>query len=350
MQHQLAMNSRYSPTERIGVNAVEQIVIKELGWIFREQPIVDVGVDAIIEQCENGNPTGKLIAVQIKSGESHFHITDSRLIYYASHIHYHYWLNLNIPIILVAHLPNSEETYWQHLSENNFKKSKSRWKVEIPKKLIFDSRSKFKINNLFSTGNQEDISYGQHDKNIEYDSLFDIMEDVNCISKSTNCIRNINVAMAEMTDRSSLFHQKLMKYRENGLTDKNQQVLATIKGHGGDLNLCAKRMENEILLFSNLCSKGFVAYKNLILFGNVFNIDSSLVNDAISTIISIPSAMEKAIESIKYLRSVSLGLPNKYNAIKESKKFLLEVLDLIISEYSEAKNIIEYKIQPPALP
>lgn len=45
---------RYSATERIGVNAVERIVVSELGWIFREQPIMDMGIDAQIELVENG--------------------------------------------------------------------------------------------------------------------------------------------------------------------------------------------------------------------------------------------------------------------------------------------------------
>ncbi len=86
------MNSRYSPTETIGVHAVGYIVAKELGWIFREQPIVDVGVDAIIEQCEDGNPTGRFIAVQIKSGAGNFYISKNknRITYDASHIHYNY--------------------------------------------------------------------------------------------------------------------------------------------------------------------------------------------------------------------------------------------------------------------
>ena len=47
--------ARYSTTERIGVNAVEHIVLHELGWIFREQPIVDMGIDAHIERVDDGS-------------------------------------------------------------------------------------------------------------------------------------------------------------------------------------------------------------------------------------------------------------------------------------------------------
>ena len=61
------MMSRYNTTERLGINAVEQIILKELKWIFREQLIADMGIDAQIEVVCNGVPTGQLLALQIKN-------------------------------------------------------------------------------------------------------------------------------------------------------------------------------------------------------------------------------------------------------------------------------------------
>lgn len=60
-----------SHTGRIGV-AGTQLLFKRLGWIFREQPIEDYGIDAHVEVVENNTPTGTLIALQIKSGKSWF--------------------------------------------------------------------------------------------------------------------------------------------------------------------------------------------------------------------------------------------------------------------------------------
>ncbi|WP_149206761.1 DUF4365 domain-containing protein [Flavobacterium johnsoniae] len=122
---------RFDPTERIGVNATERIITKNLGWIFREQSIADVGIDAIIEQVENGEPTGKFIAIQIKSGIGNFYRNEKNLTYYVSNVHYNYWLNLNIPIILVAHLPDEDETYWQQINLENLKKSKKDGKLRF---------------------------------------------------------------------------------------------------------------------------------------------------------------------------------------------------------------------------
>ena len=75
---------------RIGVSSTEKI-INQMGMIFREQPTDDYGIDAQIETIENGYATGKLIAVQIKSGESYFSETTSEsIIYRGERKHYDY--------------------------------------------------------------------------------------------------------------------------------------------------------------------------------------------------------------------------------------------------------------------
>src|SRR5262249_4360686 len=60
-------------TERKGINAVEKIFLHEFSWLFREQPVSDYGIDAQVEVVENNKPTGKLIALQIKTGSRWYH-------------------------------------------------------------------------------------------------------------------------------------------------------------------------------------------------------------------------------------------------------------------------------------
>lgn len=79
--------SRYSATERVGINAVEAILLNEFKWIFREQPIVDMGIDAHVELVENGSPSGKLIGLQIKTGKGNFHETKDAYVYYGDDLH-----------------------------------------------------------------------------------------------------------------------------------------------------------------------------------------------------------------------------------------------------------------------
>lgn len=133
---------RYSPTERIGVNAVEAIVLKELDWIFREQPISDMGIDAHIELVDVGAPTGKLMAVQIKTGMSHFRDTGTALVYYGTLAHLDYWTGHSLPVVLIAHLPDKGgETFWVVINEKAIIRTEKAWKIEIPKANIFSKKT-----------------------------------------------------------------------------------------------------------------------------------------------------------------------------------------------------------------
>jgi hypothetical protein len=140
---------RYSATERIGLNAVERIVVSGLGWIFREQPIVDMGIDAQIELVENGNPSGKLIALQLKSGASHFRSSPDAYTYYGDLTHLDYWLSHALPVILVAHLPESDETLWVHVTALVVARTEKAWRISIPKKNKLGPETKHLIERVF---------------------------------------------------------------------------------------------------------------------------------------------------------------------------------------------------------
>src|SRR5437899_909176 len=73
-------------TEKLGINAVERIFL-DFGWIFRRQTEDDYGIDAIVEVAKDGLPTGRLIALQIKSGASYFKKRDVNYAYYGEAKH-----------------------------------------------------------------------------------------------------------------------------------------------------------------------------------------------------------------------------------------------------------------------
>ena len=137
--------STYNTTERIGVNAVEKIILKEFGWIFRDQPIIDMGIDAHIESVEGGKPTGNLIGLQIKTGSSHFSAKNDGLVYYGKNEHLNYWLNHSLPVVLIGHLPETGKTYWVNITNENIEKTNKAWRVTIPysQELNSDSQQTF---------------------------------------------------------------------------------------------------------------------------------------------------------------------------------------------------------------
>lgn len=137
--------ARYDKTEQAGVHAVATLVVDKLGWIFREQPIADMGIDAHIELVrQDNNPTGQLIGVQIKSGEGNFHETADAWVYYGTHAHLDYWTGHALPVILVAHLPKRGETLWVQIDESTIHRTRKHWRVAVPKdqRLGPDTRAK----------------------------------------------------------------------------------------------------------------------------------------------------------------------------------------------------------------
>lgn len=97
-------------TEREGVSAVQSIVYRELKWFFREQTVDDYGIDAQIEVTNREHPTGKMIAVQIKSGASYFvSTTEDGSIFRFDEKHKKYWLGHALPVIVLLYHPVSQK-------------------------------------------------------------------------------------------------------------------------------------------------------------------------------------------------------------------------------------------------
>ncbi|HHC6532808.1 TPA: DUF4365 domain-containing protein, partial [Vibrio parahaemolyticus] len=150
--------SRYNPTERIGINAVESVVVRNLGWIFRDQPVCDQGIDAHIEIVDDGNPTGKLLGVQVKSGSSHFKETTQGYVYYGSLVHLEYWLSYSLPVILVGYLPEEDKVIWAPITKSSIEYTPKNWKITIPKNCVLTGMSGDSLKSLVQ-GTPEEIKY-----------------------------------------------------------------------------------------------------------------------------------------------------------------------------------------------
>ncbi len=126
--------------DREGVSYVNYTVSSELGYIFREQPSDDYGVDAHIEIIEDKYPTGKLIALQIKSGESYFKKErGENIIYRGEEKHLTYWTKHSLPVIIVLYNTITKECIWEQVKKENVSKStKNYWEMLVPRNKILN--------------------------------------------------------------------------------------------------------------------------------------------------------------------------------------------------------------------
>lgn len=134
-----------SRTGRIGV-AGTQLLFGKLGWIFREQPIEDYGIDAHVEVVEGNKATGKLIALQIKCGESWFEEkTDDGIVFRGEIKHLEYWQEHSLPVMVVLYHEGEEVAYWQAVNSNNVQKTEKAWKLIVPFRQKINAQSLEKI-------------------------------------------------------------------------------------------------------------------------------------------------------------------------------------------------------------
>ena len=124
--------------ERIGVNKVAS-VLSEMKFIFRETSNSDVGIDGQIEEIdENYNATGRIMAVQIKSGKSYLRDNRETWIFNIDEAHRNYWSLFPIPVILLVHNTNDNQIYFIDVKYA----LNTTDKIEIPKKNILCSKNK----------------------------------------------------------------------------------------------------------------------------------------------------------------------------------------------------------------
>jgi hypothetical protein len=127
------MNNQYTPTERLGVNAVEKVFLRS-NWIFREQHATDVGIDAQAEVYENGLASGRALALQIKSGVSYFSERNSLGFVFRGELkHLKYWTEHSLPVILVLYHPDEDKAWWCAIKDNpSIAQTPKGWSVLVP--------------------------------------------------------------------------------------------------------------------------------------------------------------------------------------------------------------------------
>ncbi|MFI6444890.1 DUF4365 domain-containing protein [Kitasatospora sp. NPDC050543] len=140
--------------DRAGVNRAAYLVATQLGWLFREQDTSDVGIDAHLEVVTGasltakttGGATGRLLAVQIKSGASQFaSATEGGWWFRCDAAHVAYWQNHSLPVVVMLFDPETERVHWQHVNSSTLISTGKDFKVYVPSNQQIDTGSAFAL-------------------------------------------------------------------------------------------------------------------------------------------------------------------------------------------------------------
>lgn len=112
-------------TERIGVYHCGEIAERNK-WMFREQPVNDIGIDAHIEFTESSGKAKQLLALQIKTGPSWFKEKKQDCIIFRDidEKQYNYWTTNSLPCIVVLYNPDNNICIWQKLTTKTIERTK----------------------------------------------------------------------------------------------------------------------------------------------------------------------------------------------------------------------------------
>ncbi|WP_411765899.1 DUF4365 domain-containing protein [Winogradskyella sp. A3E31] len=152
------LNSR---TERKAIHSTANY-FTEIGWFFREQPILDFGIDAFVEIGKNDRPSGNFIALQIKGGKSNFHKGKNGLTFYFDETHKQYWFEVGntFPVFIIIQDPLNDKLYWGGITKKTIKKTTKHWKIILPFSNELINTSKIEIENV-STSHKASSSYAE---------------------------------------------------------------------------------------------------------------------------------------------------------------------------------------------
>jgi hypothetical protein len=134
---------RRTPSAKVGSEGVThtQLAVQDvLGWLFREQPTEDYGIDAHVEVVERDDVRGRLLALQIKSGESQFRESGPSGWWFRPDAeHVQYWLNHSLPVVVVLYHPATKRCHWQLVNRKTLQEtSTGGWKLLVPEDQVLD--------------------------------------------------------------------------------------------------------------------------------------------------------------------------------------------------------------------
>jgi hypothetical protein len=136
---------------RKGVEAVRSLIV-DMGWYPREPSDPDYGIDVLVETALDGVPNGRMLALQVKSGTSHFdRRTETHVTYPCSDRHVKYWLGHSLPVAVVLYEPENKIAYWQVVSQDTLVSTGTGWTIEVPLDQVFGSPSEAPLRELAKT-------------------------------------------------------------------------------------------------------------------------------------------------------------------------------------------------------
>lgn len=151
--------------EHQGLAILKEIVMTArpngLGFLFRELPQLDYGIDAQIEVVDgvgsDAVATGKFVSVQVKSGRSYFqNESEQGWVNYVGKSTVEYWRGHSVPVLFVLVDIEKREAFWTQGDSEKHQATDQNFKILVPKEQRLGSGSEWELRLLAENTSEEE--------------------------------------------------------------------------------------------------------------------------------------------------------------------------------------------------
>lgn len=136
-----SIGDRPDQATRLAIDAVEKIFLRDFKWSFRRSSGSNNGIDARAEILDEGSPTGKLLALQIRPILPQ-KANAGDYIYRGESKHLDYWTKHSLPVYVVTVDPESGQVLWQRVEKRLCEMTETEWSIAIPPTNVLDASAK----------------------------------------------------------------------------------------------------------------------------------------------------------------------------------------------------------------
>lgn len=338
----MSQRKRYTPTEFIGINEIESVFLK-YKWIFRRQSDPDVGIDVQVEIVDDGYPTAKFIAVQVKKGTSNFYLNaeSTKASYYAKPEHYEYWTDSSIPVFVMGLLDDGK-IYWQYASDKSlYVKLSESYRLDISLGNVLDMESKEVIESI-SLGHLNQLNISE-ERGMTLRSVMEYNSEINYVLSDFNeTISNLSNYIDHYTKKTNEIGQKGSDAMNLSKGDQMKIRKTLIEKYTLQINALSNRQNPEI----NMSNEYFEEIK--ILMTEKRKILGNSIEDKILESFLIIPQYENFYEKLEFAKS-SMKLMNKsiqehpsYDAkFRKAKQNSKRNFTKLIKLFDNIQNFIE---------
>ena len=127
------------------------MAFEQLGLAFRVQRENDFGINAHVELIVDDSATGRLIAVQVKSGPSYLvEQSEASYVFRADSGHVQYWLNHSLPVIVCICDTDNNVVHWQSIAQDTAISTGDGFKFMVPKHQAVSAPSLAELTHIFT--------------------------------------------------------------------------------------------------------------------------------------------------------------------------------------------------------